>query len=526
MSCIVTSMGAKTRRRKRPRGSIDELPSGSLRVRVYAGLDPLTKQRRYLVETIPAGRKAQADAERALIRLLNQVDEKRHPRTSATVNQLLDRYLELLDVAPYTKAGYEGYIRKHVRPILGSVKVGRVDAEILESLYAELRRCRDHCDGRPQVQHRTTRDHECDPHLAAPCSPTDPACRHCRRMCKPHVCKPLAKSSIRQIHWTLNGAFGRAVRWGWVATNPLDHAEHPAREPAKPSPPTVREAATLIEEAARRDALWGAFVWVTATTGARRGEMCALHWQDVDLDNQVVHLHRAISLADGKWIEKDTKTHQHRRVVLDDETVDVLREHRARCQQNAGSLGLELPPTAYVFSLEPDGGGFLIPDTVTQRYDRMAKRLGITTTLHKLRHYSATELLSAGVDIRTVAGRLGHGGGGATTLRVYAAWLSEADQRAAAVLSGRMPPRSPTLRAEMEQSEPDAANPPGPYAQIANDLRGAIRSGVLKHGDLLPPIKELCASYSVGAATAHRAVQLLKDEGLIQASRGRRTVVA
>jgi integrase len=49
------------------------------------------------------------------------------------------------------------------------------------------------------------------------------------------------------------------------------------------------------------------------------------------------------------------------------------------------------------------------PGTVTQRYKRMATALGINTTLKNLRHYSATELISGGVDPRTVAGRLGHG---------------------------------------------------------------------------------------------------------------------
>ena len=52
---------------------------------------------------------------------------------------------------------------------------------------------------------------------------------------------------------------------------------------------------------------------------------------------------------------------------------------------------------------------------------------------------SATELIAAGVDVRTAAGRLGHGGGGATTLRVHSAWVSEADQRAAQSLSARLP---------------------------------------------------------------------------------------
>ena len=68
----------------------------------------------------------------------------------------------------------------------------------------------------------------------------------------------------------------------------------------------------------------------------------------------------------------------------------------------------------------------------------MCAGLGIDSHLHALRHYSATELLTAGVDLRTVAGRLGHGGGGATTLRVYAAWVGEADRRAAALMGTRM----------------------------------------------------------------------------------------
>lgn len=71
----------------------------------------------------------------------------------------------------------------------------------------------------------------------------------------------------------------------------------------------------------------------------------------------------------------------------------------------------------------------------------MAVRVQVKTHLHALCHYSATELLSAGVDIRTVAGRLGHGGGGATTLRVYAAWVAASDRKAAEILGSRMPRR-------------------------------------------------------------------------------------
>lgn len=74
-------MTRAARPRKRQRGTIDSLPTGALRVRVYAGLDPLTKRRHDLMEIIPAGPDAPLEAEKARTRLLSQVDEQRNPRT-------------------------------------------------------------------------------------------------------------------------------------------------------------------------------------------------------------------------------------------------------------------------------------------------------------------------------------------------------------------------------------------------------------------------------------------------------------
>ena len=95
-------MAGSTRRRTRQRGSIDELPSGALRVRVYGGMDPIAKRRMYLTEVVPPGPKAGDQAEKVRTRLLHQVDQRRNPRTTATVGQLLDRWLQVLDVDPST----------------------------------------------------------------------------------------------------------------------------------------------------------------------------------------------------------------------------------------------------------------------------------------------------------------------------------------------------------------------------------------------------------------------------------------
>ena len=107
----------------------------------------------------------------------------------------------------------------------------------------------------------------------------------------------------------------------------------------------------------------------------------------------------------------------------------------------------------FVFSYQPDHSRPCSPSGVTHRYARMVGKLGIRTHLHAIRHYSATELLASGVDLRTVAGRLGHGSGGATTLKVYAAWVARADQQASELLAARLPSRA--LRADPSQGSPD-----------------------------------------------------------------------
>ena len=495
-------VGQRRGRRQRNRGNVEQLPSGALRVRVYAGIDPVTRKRHVLSQVVPPGPNAAVEAEKARVRLLNQVDERRHPRTSATVGQLLERHLGELRVARKTLHTYHGYVDKHVMPYLGPLKVGQVDADALDSLYAELLRCRDHCDGKVgRVDHRTRRPHVCDAH------------------CTPHTCRPLAEWTVRKIHWILSGAFRRAQRWNWVATNPMTLAEPPAVQPPNPRPPTAEEATQIIEEA-WKDPDWGTLVWLTMVTGLRRGELCAIRWRHLDLVNGVLHLERRIGqIGADLWEEQSTKTHSDRRVVLDPETVALMVEHRQRCVARARALGVELGPDAFVFSLDPDGTTPRRPESVTQRYRRMCKQIGVRTTIHKLRHYSATELILAGVDIRTVAGRLGHAGGGATTLRTYAAWVSEGDQRAARAIAARMPARAGP-RPLIVDIDPRTA-----YERIAISLRDQILDGTLLAGLPISTIKQLAATYGVSVPTAKRAVDLLSDWRFVQVTPGQRTLV-
>ncbi|MFR9804435.1 tyrosine-type recombinase/integrase [Pseudonocardia sp. RS010] len=468
---------------------------------VYAGTDPVSGKRHYLRETIPAGPKAEAEADKALRRLANQVDEQRNPRTSATLNQLLDRYLDVLDVGPSTQQMYTKYLEKHVRPFLGKVKAGAIDPDALDSLYAELRRCRIHCRTKGLVDHRTPREHECD------------------ERCRPHAGKPLAPATVRHIHFVLHSAFEKAVRWRWVSFNPVSLASPPAAGKPDPQPPTTAECARILDEA-WREPDWGALVWLTMTTGARRGEICALRWNQVDLDAGMLTYRRAIAQYGTELVEKPTKTHQQRRVTLDTETVAALTEHRERAAERARLLGIDLPADAFVFSLAPDSSEPLVPGSVSQRYSRMATRLGIDTHLHSLRHYSATELIAAGVDVRTVAGRLGHSGGGTTTLRVYAAWLAEADQRAATGLSTRLPARPASSTAD----ERAMADPRTPREDLAVARRDVL-AGLYPPGSHLPGMKVLARERGLSVSTVHRAFKLLREWGVVEGDESQQPVV-
>lgn len=408
---------------ERQRGRIEER-SKTLRVVVFAGNDPVTGRRTYLRETINGTDKAAYKrAEKALTKLLAQVDSQRSTPSTVSLSFALDEWMRTSEIEDSTRHTYSGYIDRSIKPALGETAVNKISARMLEGFYTELRRCRARCDGKPYIEkHKKPGEHDC-----------------VAEECRPHACKPMAASTVRQIHAIISGTLDAAERWDWISSNPARVARKPRQKRPEPDPPTPAEAARLSEEAFRMDEDWGTLVWLAMTTGMRRGELVGLRFSRIDLDEEVIDLRR--NWVRGK--EKDTKTHQNRRIALDSETVTLLREHRDRVANRVRDLGAKFNDDLYVFAgtRHPDHTRPYSPNAITQRYKDMADRLGIKTHLHALRHYSATELLTAGIDLPTVSGRLGHGGGGATTLRVYAAWVAASDRKAAEILGSRMPKR-------------------------------------------------------------------------------------
>lgn len=172
--------------------------------------------------------------------------------------------------------------------------------------------------------------------------------------------------------------------------------------PGKPAsgPPTRTPAlaATIVMEASN-DPGWGMFVWLAMTADVRPAELCALRWDDIDLDNG------ELTVRPGPAPGTD----EQRRIDLSPQTTTLLRAHLAHCTAQAAMLGIERLPGAYVFSLMPDGGRAWDPAEAAARHARTCASLGWDTDRAGLPRYSVEELIAAGVDLLALNWRLQRG---------------------------------------------------------------------------------------------------------------------
>jgi integrase len=227
------------------------------------------------------------------------------------------------------------------------------------------------------------------------------------------------------------------VRYEWAERNVAKNARPPHPRKREPDPPSPEQAARLLNLVWAEDEEFGLYLWTAFTTGARRGEVTALRENRFDFTRQEVRLARNYLVKQGQRIEKPPKDGEGRRLSLDLLTCELFRERFQRRRAEAARNGVTVPTDAYAFSPDPAGRTPWNPDTMTHRYRRYARRIGIASSLKELRHYSATQLLTAGTDLNTVAGRLGHAEG-STTLKFYAQFTRPADQHAATVIPAQL----------------------------------------------------------------------------------------
>ncbi|HEY7272784.1 MAG TPA: site-specific integrase, partial [Actinoplanes sp.] len=172
-------------------------------------------------------------------------------------------------------------------------------------------------------------------------------------------------------------------------------------------------------------------MWVlAATTGMRRSELAGAQRDLLDLDAAVLTIDPTRIVVAGRAADSDGKSDASRRTIsLDRFTVDALRQHLARLDEEREAWGAHYDARGFLFC-RPDGTP-VHPDTITRRFNRLVDRAGVPRIrLHDVRHTYATLALDAGIDPKIVSDRVGHANMN-VTLQIYAHRSTGRDRLAA-----------------------------------------------------------------------------------------------
>ena len=250
---------------------------------------------------------------------------------------------------------------------------------------------------------------------------------HHRRTKEP---RPLKAKTVRNIAGVVSSAFGRAIKWGLVATNPVSNSEPPVPKKRIGMALVPSEQDLLIECAGGPWCL-PVLLKMSAATGARRGEVLALRWSDVK--GMVAFIDRSLCQTRDGLLLKSTKTEEPRKVELPPSMPACLEAHRLRQDEFRRQFGPDYRSDLDLIFANPDGSP-LRPNSVSATVSRLCRRLGLPNgaSLHTVRHSHASLLLEKGVDIATVSARLGHSSV-RTTADIYSHAIRGKDRAAAQV---------------------------------------------------------------------------------------------
>jgi len=355
------------------------------------------------------------EAERALLELRNSVAESTYiERRPDSLGEYLASWLAGIrhEVSAGTWAAYEGHVRNHLAPRLGTIRLQDLTRTAIRQALADLRET-----GRVGGTGEGG----------------------------------LAPKTVGNIYLTLHVALESAVKDRLLPRNPADDAWRANKDDINPDRIDRRDdwwsqedidafLARLVGD--EFYAMWHVFLW----TGARRGEVAAMRWQDIDLEAGTWTITRQWRKGRGgkpevavlKAAKHGKPNRQRRKVALVPATVEALTSHRAQQAKLRLLHGTEYADSGLVFC-QPDGQP-LHPDGISQRWDRHVRQsrscaacgttypyksdecrecgADLTATgavvgpskirLHDARHSHATWCLDQGMPLHQVSRRLGH----------------------------------------------------------------------------------------------------------------------
>jgi integrase len=237
-------------------------------------------------------------------------------------------------------------------------------------------------------------------------------------------------------------ALRQARRWRLIASTPWEDATVPPVPQASPQPPSVAETQHLADLLVPHQPVAAILLHTMLATGARKSELLALSWDDVDLERGAISIHKAVWEAGGVFgLKQQPKNAASRRsIALPADAVTRLKAHRTWIRERQLASGRAWNADDLVFPAA--GGGLWRPSRATAVVGHVARKNGLKTGLHNRRHTHAVPLMQSQVPIKVVANRLGHADP-AMTLKVYQHVTEEAAQLAVQALDRALSSPSP-----------------------------------------------------------------------------------
>ena len=370
------------KQRKHGTGGIHLRSDGRWEGRMVIGYDDkgLPKTKNVLAKT-------KAECEKKLKALLSEKKESEpeKPQQAMTVAQWLDFWYQTYkkpNLRPNTQMSYERRIYQHIIPNLGQIPLNKLTTGDIQQFYTGLKQ-----NGRLLRQEQYG--------------------------------EGLSGQTVRGIHATFHAALDKAVSEKIIPKNPSDFCRLPSAKAREMQVLTPEEIQRLLIQA-KEDGCFELLL-LELSTGLRRGEICALQWDDLNFNTGELQVKRQVHRVKGELVVSEPKTKaSNRSVILPAPVLAVLNDYKTEIN------------SAWLFPSPLNNDSPRDPTAVRKRLATILERADCKhIRFHDLRHTFATASLEHGMDIKTLSTIIGHVST-STTLNVYAHVTDEMRKTAAA----------------------------------------------------------------------------------------------
>lgn len=383
------------KRRGHGEGSIVLLSDGRWQGRVRTTDAKTGKQSRIAVYG-----KTQKEAREKLKKVIKDLENGIAKHTSKmTFGEWLDYWLENHIKRQRRLTTWENYstiVRLHIKPILGDIKISKLQPSDFQELYNH------------KLDKGRVKREDC-------AKKGNSANKHNRVKEEAGVEKSpgLSAKTVGLIHLVCHSALKQAIRENVISRNPTEATTTP-KKVKKEIQPMNEEQIRQFLLASKQDRLSAAF-YLLISTGLRRGELLGLKWSDIDLEAGTLHIQRSLVKTNTEQAKfHPTKTAKSQRLVpLTPDVVAELKLHKAKQEEESAKLGEAYADNDMVFCRAD--GVLLYPDVLDNKFHSLLEKAGLPRfRVHDLRHTFATMMLKQDVHAKVVQEILGHSNIGVT----------------------------------------------------------------------------------------------------------------